>query len=134
MKYSAALLMALVIVIDVPIFEFTRFAGQSVHAEETTPRPCIKFQGEQIFPGQGFSFALGDTLGVVYYTSEPGGLRLVTTIGNTNGTPVRFVTTLAPNQTVTVSVPRQVGQEAIEVSFLRLGERLIVKSSPCTSD
>lgn len=81
---------------------------------------------ELLLPGAGQSFTLGDTAGAAYYTIEPNGFRLVTTLGTPEGTPVRFTTTLAPNQIATVSVPRGVGQAAIEVSFSRLGDRVLV--------
>ena len=49
---------------------------------------------------------------------------LVATLGA--DTPVRFVATLAPGQSVTLSTPRMLGQLAVEVRFMRRGDELFV--------
>ena len=59
---------------------------------------------ETLKPIQGGSIDLGTLAGIAYYTVEPEGYRLVATLGS--DTPVRFVATLAPGQSVTLSTPR----------------------------
>ena len=50
-------------------------------------------------PIEGRSINLGDVSGVAYYTVEPDGFRVVTTLAQGEaGTPIRFVSVLAPGQ------------------------------------
>jgi hypothetical protein len=72
----------------------------------------------------GRSIDLGTLAGIAYYTVEPEGYRLVATLGT--DTPVRFVATLTPGQSVTLSTPRMLGQLAVEVRFMRRGDELVV--------
>lgn len=75
-------------------------------------------------PIEGRSINLGDVSGVAYYTVEPDGFRVVTTLAQGEaGTPIRFVTVLAPGQRVAVSTPYQV--PALEIS--RKGDELLVR-------
>jgi hypothetical protein len=41
-------------------------------------------------------------------------------------TPVRFVATLAPGQSVTLSTARMLGESAVQVRFIRQGDQVIV--------
>jgi hypothetical protein len=119
MRHSArTLLTALVIAGTIPMPAFTQSADRSQSAAKT----AVTTEWHEITEGHAQSFVLGRAVGVAYFTSEPGGLRLVATIGDTGGNPVRFVTTLAADQMATVSVPRQAGEEPIEASFLRKGD------------
>ena len=79
---------------------------------------------ETLKPIQGRSIDLGTLAGIAYYTVEHEGYRLVATLGT--DTPVRFVATLAPGQSVTLSSPRMLGQSAMEVRFMRRGDELFV--------
>ena len=65
---------------------------------------------EELQPLQGHTLNLGRVAGVAYYTVEPNGFRVVATLvqGET-GTPIRFDTVLAPDQTVTLSSPGEAG-------------------------
>jgi hypothetical protein len=105
---------------------FAQSADRSRGASETAVTSGTTLQWHEIAPGHAQSFALDHAVGVAYFTSESGGLRLVATIGDAGGNPVRFVTMLAPDQMATVSVPRQVGEESIEASFLRKGDAVWV--------
>jgi hypothetical protein len=128
-KYSARIFsLALIVVAALLTSGLTQPSDQSKHTVETSQSSRSTFQVEEISPGQGFSFVLGGTVGVAYFTSETEGLRLVATVKSANGIPLRFVATLAANQTVTIALPREVGQDAIEVNFLRRGERVVVKT------
>ncbi len=78
-------------------------------------------------PIEGKSFTLGAVSGVVYYTEGVAGYQVVATMTDAaDGTVVRFVATLAPEQSVTLSTPRGAGEPAIEVRFVRHGETLFV--------
>lgn len=77
-------------------------------------------------PMQGQTVILGDVTGVVYYTADPIGYRVVATLGSPAGAPIRFITTLQPDQSFTVSVPRGAGERALEAVFTRQGDRLLV--------
>jgi hypothetical protein len=122
MKCSTRPILAAVIAAVFPMSGFAQSGDQSQNSTETALRE------QEIAPGQGLGFVLGDTAGVAYFTSEPDGLRLVATVGNAGATPIRVITTLAPDQIAIVSVPSKVGQASIEVSFLRRGERVIVRA------
>jgi hypothetical protein len=124
MKYTVCtLVMALVSASALPISGFTQSADPTRNAVETGSRV------QEIDPEQGFGFWLGDTSGIVYFTSEPEGLRVVATLENPQGSPVRFVATLANEQTATISVPCKMGLKSIEISFARRGDRVVVRSS-----
>jgi hypothetical protein len=72
------------------------------------------------------SVHLGDVSGVAYYTVEPDGFRVVTTLAQGEaGTPIRFVSVLTPGQRVVLSTPHQAG--AVEIS--RNGDDLLVRGA-----
>jgi len=82
-------------------------------------------------PIEGLSINLGDVSGVAYYTVEPDGFRVVTTLAQgAAGTPIRFVTVLAPGQRVVVSTPYQA--PALEIS--RKGDELLVRKASTFSN
>jgi hypothetical protein len=75
-------------------------------------------------PIEGRSIDLGDVSGVAYYTVEPDGFRVVTTLAQGEaGTPIRFVSVLAPGQRVVLSTSHQAG--AVEI--IRKGDNLLVR-------
>ena len=88
-------------------------------------------QANNLKPIEGRSINLGDVSGVVYYTIEPDGFRVVTTLAEAEkGTPIRFVSVLAPGQRVLLSTPHQAG--ALEIS--RNGDDVSVrKASPLSN-
>src|SRR5262249_845697 len=82
---------------------------------------------EALKPVQARKVDLGSLAGVAYYTVEEDGHRLVVSLqAPASGTPVRFVATLAPEQVVTVSVPRSAGEPALDLHFVRHGEHIEV--------
>uniref|UniRef100_A0A973WX07 Uncharacterized protein n=2 Tax=Bradyrhizobium quebecense TaxID=2748629 RepID=A0A973WX07_9BRAD len=82
-------------------------------------------------PIEAQSIHLGDVSGVAYYTVEPDGYRVVTTLSQGEaGTPVRFVSVLAPGQRALLSTPNQAG--ALEIS--RSGDSLTVRKSGALSN
>jgi predicted aconitase len=83
-------------------------------------------QANGLKPIEGRSVNLGDVSGVVYYTIEPDGFRVVTTLAEAEkGTPIRFVSMLAPGQRVLLSTPRQA--DAVEIS--RNGDDVSVRKA-----
>ena len=82
-------------------------------------------------PIAGLSVNLGDVSGVAYYTVEPDGFRVVTTLAQGEaGTPIRFVSVLAPGQRVVLSTPHQAG--ALEIA--RSGDSLVVRKTGTLSN
>src|ERR1700754_3380475 len=82
-------------------------------------------------PIEAKSINLGDLSGVAYYTVEPDGFRVVTTLAQGEaGTPIRFVSVLAPGQRVLLSTPHQAG--ALEIS--RNGNDVTVRKAPTLSN
>ena len=82
-------------------------------------------------PIEGRSVNLGDVSGVAYYTVEPEGFRVVTTLAQgETGTPIRFVSVLAPGQRVLLSTPHQAG--ALEIS--RIGDDVTVRKAAALSN
>lgn len=83
----------------------------------------------ELKPAKASSIDLGSFHGSIYYTPGEGGYRVVATLAarNTDGPAphvVRLVTTLNPDQRVTLSVPGALnasGQEA-SVAFSRRGD------------
>jgi hypothetical protein len=84
---------------------------------------------------QARSIDLGGFRGVVYYTSEGGGYRVVTTIAEgENGLPVRFEATLLDGQKVTVSVPGKLGEHGHAIEMMRSNSKLVVGPSSIGPD
>jgi len=80
-------------------------------------------------PIQAQKIDLGALAGVAYYTAAPDGYRLVVTLQpHETDAPFRFVATLAPGQSVTLSVAREVGVPPAEVRFIRHGDQLSVNA------
>ena len=75
-------------------------------------------------PIEGKSIDLGGVSGIAYYTVEPDGFHVVTTLAQGEaGTPIRIVSVLAPGQRVVLSTPRQAN--ALEIS--RTGDSVFVR-------
>jgi hypothetical protein len=75
------------------------------------------------------SIELGGYRGVVYYTNEHDGYRVVATIAESeSGPPVRFVVTLGESQGITISVPGEVGALGQELRISRAAGKLHIIS------
>lgn len=84
-------------------------------------------QAADVKPMTAKSVVLEDATGVVYYTQEAGGFRVVATMSAAEGAaPVRFVATLADGQAVTVSIPSEAGKAPREIEISRDGDVLTV--------
>jgi hypothetical protein len=75
---------------------------------------------------------LGGVNGVAYYTEEAGRFRVVATLAQQEGLPVRFETTLAPGQTVVLSTAKgEAGLMSVELS--READDLAVRAVAATN-
>jgi hypothetical protein len=85
---------------------------------------------EALMPVHARKVDLGSVAGVAYYTVEQNGHRLVVSLKAPEATdaPVRFIATLAPEQSVTLSVPRGAGEPSLDVHFVRHGEKIEVNA------
>ena len=69
--------------------------------------------------------------GVAYYTVEPDGFHVVTTLAQGEaGTPIRIVSVFAPGQRVLLSTPHQA--EVLEIS--RTGDGVQVRKATAASN
>jgi len=82
---------------------------------------------ETLHPIEGKTVHLGTIGGIVYYTIEPDGYRVVVTLGTES--PMRFIATLSPEQSIFLSTPRGPGEPAIQVHLMRRGEQLLVEET-----
>ena len=72
---------------------------------------------------------VGAMSAMTYYTTEPDGFRVVTTVqedGRDAPIPVRFVTTLQDGQKAVVSVPAELGAKAWALELVRDGNHVVV--------
>ena len=84
----------------------------------------VGVHAETLYPIQGKTIDLGTISGIVYYTIQPDGYRVVATLGTES--PVRFIATLSPEQSILLSTRRELGEPAIQVRIVRHGEQLLV--------
>ncbi|WP_298953878.1 hypothetical protein [uncultured Methylobacterium sp.] len=84
---------------------------------------------EPLAPGAGRSLRLGDLAGVAYYVAEPAGHRVVVTLAEPSGRPVRVEAVLASDQAVTLSVPREPGAVPVAVVLRRSGDAVTVNDA-----
>jgi hypothetical protein len=88
----------------------------------------------ELAPGNGRTLHLGGFDGIVYYTVERDGYLVVATLASRAKTPpIRFVATLAPGQSMMISVPQAVGEPSLDFEIVRIGEALFVGDSPQTA-
>ena len=77
---------------------------------------------------------LGPVSGIVYYTDEPDGYRVVATLASgEDSRPVRFEAVLAPGQTLILSSPREAGVAPETVEIARDGDHLFVREPALTN-
>jgi hypothetical protein len=80
---------------------------------------------------QAGSIQIGDFRGVVYYTSDDDGYRLVATIAQgETGLPVRFEAILMNGQKVTISVPGKPGEKSHVFEMSRAGDKVVFGEPP----
>ncbi len=82
-------------------------------------------QAEVVPPDAGFQAVLGAINVTVYYHPVKSGYEVVTTAStDQSDSTIRFISTLAPGQDATISVPRGVGESALELHLRRIGDRV----------
>jgi hypothetical protein len=82
-------------------------------------------------PIQAKSIDLGGVSGIAYYTVEPDGFHVVTTLAQGEaGTPVRIVSVLASGESVVLSTSQQSGS----VKISRNGDQLFVQKAKVVSN
>ncbi len=81
----------------------------------------------EIRPGSGGSVDLGTLSGIAYYTPDAKGYHVVVTLASRGAAPsLRLETTLAADQSVTLSTPRLAEEPANAVEISRSGERVTI--------
>lgn len=86
-------------------------------------------------PLQAQSINLGSIHGIAYYTEEPDGYKVVTTLADGEmGLPVRFEATLADKQSVTISIPGKVGEPGQTLHISRAANKLVISNLPPASE
>lgn len=82
-------------------------------------------------PIEAKSIDLGGVSGIAYYTVEPDGFHVVTTLAQGEaGTPIRIVSVLASGQSVVLSTPQQTGS----LKITRNGDKLLVQKATVASN
>lgn len=82
--------------------------------------------GSELHPMEAGRINLGNVVGTAYYTMEPDGLRIVTTLALEEGAPLRFSATLAADQKVMLSVPQAAGEPSLDLEFVRRGDVIVI--------
>jgi hypothetical protein len=77
-----------------------------------------------LVPGNGYSLHLGGYNGALYYTTGDDGFRVVATLASGEVAPIRLISTLTPGQSVTLSVPRGLGEPPATLVIWREGDTL----------
>jgi hypothetical protein len=78
-----------------------------------------------VAPDAGLQAALGAVNVTIYYHPLAAGYQVVTTASTDQpDSVIRFVSTLMPGQDAIISVPRGVGEPALEIHLRRVGDRL----------
>lgn len=86
----------------------------------------------ELKPVQAQPIEVGSMKGVAYYTVEKDGYRVVATLADSAGKPVRFIGTLAPGQKLSISVPREPGTLPVAAEIARSGNTVLVTASTLT--
>jgi hypothetical protein len=82
---------------------------------------------------QAGTIDVGSFHGIVYYTQEHDGYRVVTTIADGEAAlPVRFEATLAEGQKLSISVPGNLGEKSHVVKISRDAGKLVIETPQYT--
>jgi hypothetical protein len=85
----------------------------------------------ELKPLDAGSFDVGAYHGIVYFSDEQDGYRVVATIANgETGLPVRFEATLTPTQNLSISVPGKLGEQSRVFTISRAGTALVIEPMP----
>lgn len=86
----------------------------------------------EVAPARAHRIDLGALKGVAYYTVENAGFRVVATLGEENGQPVRLETLLVPGQSVVLTSPAEQGAVPARVEISRQADDLRVQPVAAT--
>jgi hypothetical protein len=87
----------------------------------------LSAQAGELRPGHAHSIDLNGVTGVAYYTVEAGAYRIAAVLSSGEAAvPVRFAASLAPDQSITVSVPGALGGSDTTIEFTRHGDMVHV--------
>jgi hypothetical protein len=76
----------------------------------------------------------GPVSGIVYYTDEAGGYRVVATVASgQDDPPIRFEAVLAPGQSMTLSTPREMGLAPETVEIVRNADQVVLREPTLTN-
>jgi hypothetical protein len=88
---------------------------------------AMPVQAEELVAVQAGTIDVGSFHGIVYFTREQDGYRVVTTISNGEaGLPVRFEATLTEGQKLSISVPGKVDEQSQLIQISRDAGMLMV--------
>ncbi len=76
---------------------------------------------------------LGAVNGVAYYTEDAGRFRVVATLAQQDGQPVRFETVLAPGQSIVLSTAKEGDGKPTSVEISREANALLVHAISVTN-
>jgi hypothetical protein len=80
-----------------------------------------------VMPGQGVETRIGGYSLMSYFTRAGADLQVVTTaqrVDDEVGQPIRVIANLRPGQEATLSVPEAVGEPALSVTIVRVGDSI----------
>lgn len=98
------------------------------------PLAATAAQATELAPIAAHDIRLGPVSGIVYYTDEADGYRVVATLASgEDSRPVRFEAVLAPGQTMILSSPREAGVAPETVEIVRDADRLVVREPALTN-
>jgi hypothetical protein len=108
--------------------ETTMAVRQSILAAVFALAAMGPAHAEGLKPLQGQVIDLGDVSGVAYYTVERDGCRVVATLAKKDEdvVPVRVVAVLAPDQSLTLSTPREAGTPPVALEIIRRADTVLV--------
>lgn len=92
-------------------------------------------QAGELAATEAQSIDVGRFHGVLYYTEEGRGYQVVATIADgEDGSPIRFSTTLAEDQSAIISVPGKAGEPGSILEILHSGDTLTLSEKGPASD
>jgi hypothetical protein len=84
---------------------------------------------------QAESVDIGSFHGIIYYTSEHDGFRVVATIADGDeGLPVRFEAILTETQKLSISVPGKLNEQSRVLEISRAGDKLVIARPQTSND
>ena len=91
-------------------------------------------QAAELAPVRAELVRFGPVSGIVYYTDDTGGYRVVATVSSGHDEPpIRFEAVLAPGQTMTLSTPREAGRDPETVEIARDADHVVVRAPTLTN-